>query len=532
MKKLVIVEASGKVDSLKRELKTIGLFADVVATVGHIAENPRSLVPIALDEDLHELSYGFREDRGALIEKIRRAAVDADRIFIATDDDEQGDVIAWDVARLLSEQAQDMSDRLFRVRLRAITGPELQSAFTGHLSQQFEPYARNGICLRVLDRAIGGAFTQVSGRDVVPVGRVQSALLAAIAEEPPVAGLYTLTAKAGDGAVFRGEVPIHSAKELAACERAAAALEAGQGRILDHVELEASVSAPWGYEQVVAEVSERLKVPVDQAADLFQEAYEKGRVSYPRVRSGAYTREAVEVAAALARHNRCSFDGSRLRTREGDKERGTGSGDQAAAANLPAHEAPRVYDEEMVLGRPLNVLAPVDAVAVLVARNMIESAQVRRVRRITVEAEGLTLTLDYMQDASRRNWKRAEPEPGYRPWPRELALLHYMSERELGRPSTVVGHAVRTVQRGLVEDTGVAVSLSARGERWLERARQVGVTAGTAKEMERALERPMRDPYARAAEILSEHGMLDSVRKFIRAAVPRPAPELADVEPV
>ena len=94
MKNLVIVEAAGKVDILKRELKGIGLFADVVATVGHIADNPKSLSPIALNEDLHELAYEFREDRSHLLEKLRRAAAGADRIFVATDDDQEGDVIA------------------------------------------------------------------------------------------------------------------------------------------------------------------------------------------------------------------------------------------------------------------------------------------------------------------------------------------------------------------------------------------------------------------------------------------------------
>ncbi|WP_175856783.1 DNA topoisomerase [Burkholderia anthina] len=517
MKNLVIVEASGKVDSLRRELKGIGLFADVVATVGHIADNPKSLVPIELDENLRERSYAYREDRAALLEKIRRLAAGADRIFIATDDDQEGDVIAWDLSKLLDSHAE----RLFRVRLRAITEAELSAAFSGQLSQQFEPYARNGVCRRVIDRAIGATFTLVAGKDTVPVGRVQSSLLASIAADPPAAGRYTVAVTTGDGARFTAGLPVHSAAELAAFERVHAALAAGQGRIVAHDEAMEPLSAPWGYEQVVIEASERLKVSVGQAADLFQEAYEKGRVSYPRVRTGVFTRDAVEVAAALARHNRCSFDWTRLPVRD----------ETGSAAS--AHEAPRVYDGEMMLGRSLNVLDPADAVAVLVARNIIESAQVMKVRRLTVEVEGIELTLRHWQETARRNWKRPEPEAGYHAWSRELAILRYMGEKGLGRPSTVIGHAMRLIQRGLLEETGIAVSLSSRGERWLARAREVGFTAEISQEMERALERPMRDPHARAAEILDAHGMLEPVRKFVTAAAPAmAAPEDANMEPV
>jgi DNA topoisomerase-1 len=519
MKNLVIVEASGKVDSLKRELKGIGLFADVIATVGHIADNPKSLVPIALDEDLRETSYRFREDRDALLEKIRRQAIGADRIFVATDDDEEGDVIAYDVSRLLA----DHSDRLFRVRLRAITAPELSAAFTGELSQHFEPLARHGIARRVVDRAIGAVFTEVAGKDTVPVGRVQSSLLASIERDAPVAGQYTLEVRVAEGAVFRAQVPIHSAPELAAYERAAARLAAGEGKVLGYVDVEEPRSTPWGYEQVVAEVSERLRMSIHDSAALFQEAYEKGKVSYPRVRTGVFTRDAVEVAAALARHNRCGFSASALTTRD--------TADEPTAA----HEAPRVYEGELMLGRPLNVLDPTEAVAVLIARNMVECGQLERVRKLGVEVEGMELSLHHWQSGARRNWKQKDSERGYQPYSRELAILRYMGEQDLGRPSTVMGHVSRILQRGLVEDTGVAISLNARGERWLARAREVGFTAGTSHEMERAIAQPMRDPYARAREVLEAQGMLGAVRSFASTAsalAPGQTPEPADIEPI
>jgi DNA topoisomerase-1 len=329
-----------------------------------------------------------------------------------------------------------------------------------------------------------------------------------------------LEARLADGVCFRAQVPVHDAAQRAACERAATALAAGHGVVTAHDEIEEPLSRPWGYEDVVAQVADRLDLRIQQAADLFQEAYEKGKVSYPRVRSGAWTQDAVEVAASVARYNRCAFDPSKLHTRDDD--------DGAAAA----HEAPRVYDGELMLGRPLNVLDPIDAVSVLIARNMIESGQVVRTRRLMVDVEGMSLTLRHESLEPRKNWKRPRPEVGYRAWPRELALLRYMQQKDLGRPSTVIRHVTRAVQHGLIEETGVALCLTERGNRWLTRAREVGITAHTAKEMERELARPMRDPYARAGEILASHGMLTAVQNVARSRARPIAPVHADVEPL
>jgi len=515
MKNLVIVEAAGKVDILKRELKGIGLFADVVATVGHIADNPKSLSPIALNEDLHELAYEFREDRSHLLEKLRRAAAGADRIFVATDDDQEGDVIAYDVSRLLADRA----DILYRVRLRSITAHELQSAFDGQLSQQFEPFARNGICRRVVDRAIGAVFTRVAESSIVSVGRVQSSLLAAIKESPPVAGHYTMRFEESDGSVFGAHVPVRSATELRALEALASSLASGHAQVLRHSEKVEPRAQPWSYEDVVCEVSDRLKMSVDEAADLFQKAYERGRISYPRVRGASFTRDAVEVAAEMAANNRCSFDPALLKVRSSEDGRGA------------AHESPRALDGEMPLGRPLNVLQASEAVAVLIGRNVIECGQSAKVRTLTVKHGESELELRCVMNSGRRNWKDPDSTPGYHPYARDYALLKYMGALGLGRPSTVVEHATRVIRRALIAETGVAVSLNDRGERWLERASAFGFIAHTSTEMESAMAKPMRDPYQRAREILASHGMLDVVKKHVAIAGPLEAPNEAFAEP-
>ncbi|MEX3555104.1 MAG: DNA topoisomerase [Burkholderia gladioli] len=506
MRNLVIVEAAGKVDTLRASLKSIGFSADVIATVGHVADNPRSLNPICLDADLHETAYAFREDRLALLAKIQRAAFNADRIYIATDDDHEGDVIAQDVARYLA----DYGDRLYRVRLRAITASELKESFGGSLSRDFDTPAWHGICRRIVDRAIGAAFTQVAGAATIPVGRVQSSLLANIQSEPPVIGQYDVPLKLSDGGVYWASIPIKTDTDLERAMELERLAAAAKVHLLDAAEADVAAAHPWGYEDVVAEASVRLRISIEDAAAVFQEAYERGLVSYPRVRAGAFTQDAVEVAASIAAHNGCAFDAARLPLRD------------AGGEGRRAHECPRPLQDDLLLGRPMSVLDNSEALAVLVARNVIECGQSVKRRRVRARVDGDVLTFECDLARPRRPWKLAERKAGFNHVTRPVALLRYMVGAELGKPSTVVSHASKFLQRGLLEEGGIGFRLNERGNRWLAYATSCGFRADTSARMERAIEQPMSDPHVRVREVLRQHGLLDQIKRA-SAATPKSA---------
>ncbi|WP_199028511.1 DNA topoisomerase [Ralstonia sp. ASV6] len=501
MGNLVIVEASGKAESIRAKLRAIGLSAEVIPTVGHVADNPKRLRPIALDEALRETSYEYRPERAALIEKIQRAAFRADRIFIAADDDQEGDAIAYDVSRFLTPYA----DRLYRVRLRAITEGELKESFSGELSQEFEAPARNAMCRRIVDRAIGATFTKSGDYNAVPVGRVQSALLCHIDSQAPTVGHFHAAVRLSDGQTYLAQLPVNSKDSLAQAEAVAKALADGRAQVVGSAEAQVAVSRPWSYEDVVGEAALRLRLGIDEAAQAFQEAYERGRVSYPRIRAAAFTPDAVEVAARIAANNRCGFDPSILPLRSGGGE------------DSQAHEAPGPVDEELLLGRPLSVLDLPDAVAVLVARNVIECGQKARVRKVDIVVEGTPLSVSRVIEQPRACWKRPLPERGYVAMPREVALLRYVAEAGLGRPSTVVSHVQKFLQRGLLED-GIGISLNERGKRWLDYAKSVGFSVESSTRIEAAMAGPIDDAHARARDILKEHGMLSAVQGVVRAA--------------
>lgn len=494
---LVIVEASGKTAFLQKALKNIGIGAKVMATIGHIYDNPKSLLPIALSRELRETSYAPKAERASLLENIRQAAYSADKVFLAMDDDQEGDVIAWDVAQTLS----DYGDKLYRVRLRAVSEEELRKAFS-ELSQEFREPSHNGTCRRIVDRAIGAAFSEF-GTPAVYVGRVQSSLLAQLDKAAPQIGEFVVQAKASSGEMFTARIPATGLAGLAGLEVFKRSVEAGKGNILEMIEEEMPVSTPWGYEEIVVEASERLGLGIEEAAKGFQEAYERGLVSYPRARSNGFTQDAIETSAALARHNRCAFDGGRMPLRAG------------TSGKVP-HESPRPLDEDMVLGRPLTVLDTPEAIAVLIARNVIECGQVVKSKKIRIEADGVEAVFTCVPEPSMKPWREPALSTGFRKYSNEAALMRYMSSHDLGRPSTIVNHVAKFLSRGLVElDGDRPFALTHKGQRWLEHASKHGLDANTSLKIEAALEGVINDPHAHAREILQEHGMIDRVMQVI-----------------
>jgi DNA topoisomerase-1 len=502
MKTLVIVEASGKVDVLKKSLRAIGIAAEVEATLGHVADNPHSLRPIALNAQLAELQYQFKPEKISLLDKIGRAAARADRIFLAMDDDQEGDVIAYDVARYLSAER----GKMVRARLRALSEDELKETFSNASAHRLAVAANNGICRRIVDRAIGATFSTMGEEEAIAVGRVQSSLLASIDRQPPSIGEFMLSASLGDGSEYAAVIPVYSRVEIGKYDAIALAVKNGLSSVVSEDVADEPSARPWGYEDIVEEAALRLKVTVTQAAEVFQDAYLKGRVSYPRVRANGFTPDAVEIALTVAKQNRCEFNPQLLPMRARDED-----GDGAP------HECPRPLDRYMMLGRPMNVLDMTEALAVIVARNVIECGQVERRRRVVLQVGDVELRMERVESAPKRNWRPSARQAGFHAYPHDVALLRYMAQNDLGRPSTIIGHVEKCLRRGLLRDDGVSLDLNERGQRWLRRAQELGFTASTSRDMENSFQGLIQDPGASARDVLMEHGLLDDVLRLAKS---------------
>lgn len=496
---LVIVEASGKVEILRKRLKAIGISAEVMATMGHVADNPQSLSPILLSETLNEMAYTYKAEKQGLLEKISRAALHSDLIYLAMDDDDEGDVIAYDVAKYLSGQ----ESKMFRVRLRAISEDELKTAFLGDHSQDFKLSANNGICRRIVDRAIGATFTKFAEINTISIGRVQSSLLACIDDELPQMGEYVIQLVLDDSKNYIAVLPVYNQFDIDKYDVLSHSLDAGLFNILSTELIEVAASTPWGFEEIVVEVSIKLHVTVTQAAEVLQDAYIKGRVSYPRVRANGFTKDAVEVALSISKQNRCGFNAASL------------AGRQVDGGDAP-HESPRPLDRYMMLGRPMNVLDMGEAVAVLVARNTVECGQLVKHRKIQVQVNDMQIEMTHIDYSPVKNWKNTPKSIGFKRFEKDCALLMYMAKKNLGRPSTIIAHVDKFLKRGVLKDDGESLGLNKEGVRWLTQARSIGFSEKTSNQMERAFSVEITDPARVAREILEQHGMLQPVLQITR----------------
>jgi hypothetical protein len=173
-------------------------------------------------------------------------------------------------------------------------------------------------------------------------------------------------------------------------------------------------------------------------------------------------------------------------------------------------------DEEMQLGVSLSMLSASDAVAVMVARNMIECGQCVSVKRIRIQIAERDVLFSYAAKPQRRNnWHAQEATLGFTPFGREVALLRFMEQCDLGRPSTMVSHVKTFLDRDLLHGFDSELTLTERAKHWLAYGEQCGLTADVSVKIEEMLQGSITDPYKTAVMILRHHGMLESVHEKI-----------------
>ena len=160
---LVIVESPAKAKTIA---KYLGKNYTVEASMGHVRDLPKSKMGVDIENN-YEPKYISIRGKGELIDKLRKAAKKADKVYLATDPDREGEAISWHLANLLkiSEDSQ------CRIVFNEIT----KTAVKGSIKQ-----AR-----RVLDRLVGYEISPILWRNVkwgLSAGRVQSAALKLICD--------------------------------------------------------------------------------------------------------------------------------------------------------------------------------------------------------------------------------------------------------------------------------------------------------------------------------------------------------------
>lgn len=175
-KYLVIVESPAKVKTIK---KFLGSNYDVEASNGHVRDFPKSQFGIDVENDF-EPKYITIRGKGELLAKLRKAAKKADKIYLATDPDREGEAISWHLTQALKEAPEKMYRITFNEITKTAVKDSLKHARELNMNLVDAQQAR-----RMLDRMVGYSISPLLWAKVkrgLSAGRVQSVALRTICD--------------------------------------------------------------------------------------------------------------------------------------------------------------------------------------------------------------------------------------------------------------------------------------------------------------------------------------------------------------
>lgn len=514
VKNLVLIEAPGKLGTLAAALKRIKLGDfHILATQGHIMDYSKDLGCLGIDAKLNET--GRHVVRPQIVETIAQWAQGAERILIATDADQEGDVIAQD----LMDTALTKHPRVQRVHLRSLDVSGVTHAFASAKSMRASD-AWPGAARRVLDRLIGATFGVFNGlgSQQVSVGRVQSGLLGAASSKPLPVGVATLVLPcATSREPYSARVLVCKGGEARIQDLMGRCREfASQGGVVQTGESQACASPkPWCYGEGVLAMAKATGRSIEEVALSMQRLYETGRLSYPRSSSNSMTPFAIDEVDQVAQRHGARFDGSRIA--------------RFTPETVHAHEAAHPLGLNMDLTTPAMLLGKDDAILALLAKHLISCGQPHAMHRpdqktLPAWADGLEFAK--CNSAWITPWPKRTTEIKLDLFSAEMNALALMLEHQLGRPSTQVGHAVKFAARGLVDSQ---MALTQRAHQWRQGTPVALLDARVSKGIERILEQrvgPHADagtPSIAVQEILKGLNLWGDVQALIGKDTPAEA---------
>ena len=170
---LIIVESPAKAKTIKNFL---GKDYEVIASKGHIRDLPKSRFGISIDEDNHLVpAYSVAKENAATVKEINALAKKCDTIYIATDEDREGEAIGWHIAHAIKKDPETLPRIVFHEITKTAINHALENARKIDMNMVNAQQAR-----RILDRVVGYKLSPLLSSKIqkgLSAGRVQSSAL-------------------------------------------------------------------------------------------------------------------------------------------------------------------------------------------------------------------------------------------------------------------------------------------------------------------------------------------------------------------
>jgi len=177
MKNLIIVESPTKVKTIKTFL---GKDYAVVASKGHIRDLPKSSFGIKIEDGKFVPEYRTPRDHAKVVKEIKDLAKKADTIYIATDEDREGEAIGFHIATAIGKKPEELP----RIVFHEITKTAIQHALDSPRTLDFSSINAQQT-RRLLDRIVGYKLSPLLASKIqkgLSAGRVQSSTLKIIVD--------------------------------------------------------------------------------------------------------------------------------------------------------------------------------------------------------------------------------------------------------------------------------------------------------------------------------------------------------------
>ena len=305
-KNLVIVESPAKAKTIE---KFLGKDFKVESSFGHISDLPSKELGVDVEGDFAP-KYKVSKDKQAVVKKLRELAKKADIVWLASDEDREGEAIAWHLAENLKLD----KEKVKRIVFHEITKSAIQKAIENPRAIDYNLVDAQQ-ARRVLDRIVGYELSPVLWRKVksgLSAGRVQSVSVRLIVErereiqEFKTKDTYKVAAifSTENGQSFKATLP----KSFSTKEAAHDFLKQNIGADFKVLDLEKkpakkTPAAPFTTSTLQQEASRKLYFSVSKTMTIAQRLYETGLITYMRTDSTNLSNEAREGAKNTITNN-------------------------------------------------------------------------------------------------------------------------------------------------------------------------------------------------------------------------------------
>ena len=299
-KNLVIVESPAKAKTIE---KFLGKDFQVESSFGHIADLPSKELGVNVEGDFKP-KYIVSTDKKSVVKKLKDLAKKAEMVWLASDEDREGEAIAWHLA----EQLKLTKDNTKRIVFNSITKNAILKAIENPRTINYNLVDAQQ-ARRVLDRIVGYELSPVLWRKVkagLSAGRVQSVAVRLIVEREREIEKFNAVASYrvdaefinADGKKFKAKLPKNFTSKEEAEEFLNSCLNAEFSvSDLQKKPAKKSPAAPFTTSTLQQEASRKLGFPVAKTMLMAQRLYEAGLITYMRTDSVNLSSEAINSAA-------------------------------------------------------------------------------------------------------------------------------------------------------------------------------------------------------------------------------------------